>query len=233
MTDTKIYFGCDELERGWEHYFTLCNAFEVVPPANPATRPTLKTLNSWRVKSPRGFCFVLHAEPAVVDAAVSAYERDDPTIGDALRAAWAETEERAHALAAKAILLPTPPEFRPSTPSREFLRNVAEELAAETSRRVIWEPSGLWDTTTSRDFAESIGLAYALDPFIAEQEDVGFTHGDACFRVTERAAMRRSFEAYEFERMLSMAEPYDRVFTLLSGRFKFRHLRELSQLVEH
>ncbi|MFW5965979.1 MAG: DUF72 domain-containing protein [Persicimonas sp.] len=227
----KIYFGCDELQRGWDDYFKLCNAYELDLESLDAP-PRISTLNRWRVDSPRGFCFVLHADRRVTRGLTRLSKAGASTLDEDVREAWELTVERAEALAAKAILLSTPAEFSPGSNSRQLLEAVAEELVPETKAAVIWESQGLWQLAPTRQLARDLGLVYAYDPFIAHREDVPFTHGDTCWIVTERAGLRRKFDQFDMESLTHWADRYDRAFVLLRGRFKWDHARELKVAVD-
>jgi hypothetical protein len=228
----KIYYGCDELARGWEQYFKRCNALEIDIESFDAP-PKIETLNRWRVDSPRGFCFVLDVAPQFTDALAKLSDRGADQLDDAVRQGWQTTLERAHALAAKAILIKTPADFFPGSVSRTLLERVAEELVADASPAVIWESQGPWELKGTREFAESIGLVYGYDPFIAYREGLGFTHGDACWVLTERAGLRRKLDQFDMETMIAWAENYDRAFVMLRGRFKWDHAKELRVALEY
>ena len=98
-----IYFGFDEVVYGWPRYFDLCNAFEVRGARDTGETPSLATLNRWRVESPRGFAWLLHAEPEIAASLVGAYDRGETVLPPEIDSATAATEARAHALPPKAI----------------------------------------------------------------------------------------------------------------------------------
>lgn len=225
----KLYFGTDEINQGWDRYFDVCNAFEMRHPREQP--PTLQTLNSWRVNSPRGFAFLMHANPDFVDRLEWLAERDKHSLDDRALTAWTATLERANAVAAKGIIIETPFEFTPSSRSRALMEDVAK-LAADFKGVLIWESHGVWPVEETRDFAESIGLAYVIDPFQTESEGIEFSHGDAVFSITERSGLRRNFDDYDFSRMLRFTESYNRAFVLLRGQYKWRHARELNELLK-
>jgi uncharacterized protein YecE (DUF72 family) len=229
---SKIYYGCDELARGWKHYFRQCNALELDVESFDAP-PKLATLNRWRVESPRGFCFTVRADSQFIKALTRLSDRGAEELDEAVRQSWQTTVERAHALAARAILIRTPPEFSPGSVSRTLLERVAEELAGPVKPAVIWESDGLWQLKDTRDFAQSIGLVYAFDPFIAHREEIAFTHGDTAWALTERAGLRRKLDQFDMETLIGWAENYDRVFCFLRGRFKWEHARELKVALEY
>lgn len=228
----NVYYGCDEVPKGWERYFSECNLLEVDLDAFDS-RPKISTLNGWRVESPRGFAFVLQATTAFVEELVRLRDAEESEVSDRLRQEWELILKNASALAAKAVLLQTPPEFSPGPISKALLANVAEELIVPSKPALLWESSGLWSLEATREFAEANHIVYAYDPFIAHRDELGFTHGDACWILTERAGMRRKFDQFDLEQLVRWAEDYDRAFVLLRGRFKWDHAREMRHAVEY
>lgn len=226
-----IYFGFDEVLYGWSRYFDLCNAFELRE-SDPSAAPSTKTLNKWRVDSPKGFAWILHAQPAFVESLVRAYEVGRADIDDEGRNGWAVTQERAHAVAAKALFLETPPELPPSDVSRTIMREVGGRLTSESKRPIIWESSGLWTVEDGSAIAADAGLVYAVDPFLLAADGLPLPAGsDACFRITERAAARRQFDRWDMEQLVEWCDGYDRAFVLFAGRFKVSHAKELALLL--
>lgn len=225
-----IYYGFDEVLQGWDRYFDLCNLFELRNAEDPSERPSIKTMNRWRVDSPRGFAWVMHADAGCVDALVDAY-KTGAALGDEVDAAIAKTEERAGAIAAKAVVLETPPELPPSDISRAALIEFGQRFAAASKRRLIWESSGLWTNENAGKVASEAQCIHAVDPFMVARDegDLG-RGGDAAFRITERAAARRQFDSWEMEQLLEWAGRFDRTFVLLGGRYKIEHARELNVL---
>lgn len=227
-----IYYGFDEVVYGWERYFDLCNAFELRAPQDKTDAPSISTLNKWRVDSPKGFGWLIHAEPEIAEGLVAAYEADAESLPAYVDEAIERTEERAHALGAKAIILETPAELPPSDASRRLVVELGQAWTAQTKRPLIWESSGLWTSEDGRAVAAEGGLVYVVDPFILEQEEIGLGRGgDAAFRITERAAARRQFDSWEMEKLIGWCEPFDRAFILLAGRYKIPHAKELSVLM--
>lgn len=228
----RHYYGCDELNEGWERYFELCNGIELNL-ARFRERPKIETLNSWRVDSPKNFCFMLRAESAVEayfdSEALNAGNAGPP---DDVAAAWETTEEAADALAAKAILLRTDGSFTPGEESVEILRAFAESLAGDSSRVLLWEPSGLWTIEQTCDAAEHAGVTPVYNPFIAQREDHEFTHGDVGFALTERPGMRRQFDTFDFKQLVGWTRSYDRVFTMFRGRHKWAHARQFQTALQ-
>lgn len=227
-----IYFGFDEVVYGWQRYFDLCNGFELRNAATPDDEPSLSTLNRWRVDSPKGFGWIVHTTTEVNDLLVDAFERGITTIGPEFDEALAATEERAHALSAKAIILETPPELPPSDTSRALVVNLGKRLAEVTKRALIWEASGLWTFEDGSKVAKDAGMAYVVDPFMLAADGETLPKSPvAAFRVTERAAARRQFDGWELEQLVDMCESHERSFVLLAGRYKIPHAKELSLLL--
>lgn len=229
---TKLYYGCDELDRGWDHYFKRCNALQLDLETLDAL-PKTATLNRWRVESPKGFSFTLCADSKFVNALTRLSARGATELDAAAREAWQANVDRAHALAARAILIRTPANFRPGQISRDLLEKVVTELAAPIKPLVIWESDGLWQLRDTLEFANSIGLVYAHDPFIAYREEIPHTSGDAAWVLTERAGLRRKLDQFDMETMIDWADNYQRVFCFMRGRFKWEHARELKVALEY
>lgn len=229
---TKIYFGCNEIPRHWEQYFELCNAIELNLQRfdNP---PRIDTLNSWRVDSPRGFAFVLHTEPQVAEELQQAAEAGSDELPDQLYRGWEKTLEHAQALAARAVLFQTPMSFSPSDASRDALARFAEELAEQFSYPVIWEAAGSWDTASTREWAADRGLTYAYDPFLAFRDEIGLTHGDGAFILSERAGLRREFDRWDVQKLIDSVGSYNRAYFLLRGRFQWKYAKHFGELLDY
>lgn len=228
-----IYFGFDEVVYGWPRYFDLCNAFEVRNAASPQDDPSIATLNKWRVESPRGFAWIVHTDREVEQLLLEAFEAGRTFFDERLDEALDRTEARAHALAAKAIILETGPDLPPSDTSRALIRALGEQLRARTKRALLWESSGLWTHEDAGRVAQGGGFAHVVDPYLVEA-DGGAPGGGAvaAFRITERAAARRQFDGWELEQLLEWGGQSERAFVLLAGRFKIAHAKELALLLK-
>lgn len=229
----RYFYGCDEITEGWERYFELCNALELDLGTFDET-PKIETLNSWRVDSPRNFCFTVHLRPEIGRYLA----RADGDIPDDLseypqmvREAWDVTSDRADALAARALVLRTSAEFTPGKASRQRLASLTRALEDETDAAIVWEPSGLWTVDQRCEVAEELGIAPVYDPFVAHREGHEFTHGDVGFAITERPGMRRQYDTFDFENLIRWTERYDRVFVMLRGRHKWAHAQKMSAAV--
>lgn len=229
---TKIYFGCDRIPRHWQHYFERCNAIELDLSIldNP---PKIETLNRWRVDSPKGFAFILRAHESVEKGLVAAAKTDDHKLSQKARDGWKQTLERAQALAARALLIRTPRAFSPGNGTRAAIRGFAEQFSDDFSRPIIWESQGMWDTESTRELADEIGLTYAYDPFIAVRDEIDLGSGDGAFVLTERAGMRREFDRYDIRGLMDRLGSYNRAYFMLRGRFQWEHAQHFADLLDH
>lgn len=228
---TKVYFSCDEIPRDWGRYSSLCNALETRLETLDHP-PKTETLNTWRVNTPKGFAFLLHAHRDVVCGLTEAAATGKIRLDDATRRGWDATIAQAEALAAKAIVIQTPHGFSPNQTSRAQLDELAKELLPNWNRPVIWEPQGMWDPILTRSFAAERGLILAYDPFIALREEEGLGKGDAAFVINERAGMRREFDRWDFSSLLDELRSHNRAFCLLRGQFKWRHATLFRELLD-
>ena len=225
----KIYYGTSELQHGWDRYYEQYNLFEIKLEGSDRD-PSVKTLNRWRVNSPKGFAFVLHAPPAISAALVQAHQRDTLALGAAFERAWEQLLELAHAVAAKAILIATPMEFTPGESSRALLKALSERMAGQKAA-LIWDAEGLWEPVPTRAWAEEHGIILAHDPFMAIKEGGAPCKSTACFMLNERAGMRRKFDQYDMEDLVLWSSGTQRSFVLLRGRFAHDHARELRHVL--
>ena len=231
----RYFYGTDELNQSWESYFDLCNAIQLDLETFKET-PKIETLNRWRVESPKNFCFILHVRPEISNYLDSASgdlpesPDDFPTI---VREAWNVTLERASALAARALYLPTGSEFTPGEAHRDQMRAFVDLLADQSDAALVWEPSGLWTRDQRVDFAHELGIAPVYDPFIAQREEHEFTHGDVGFAITERPGRRRQYDTFDFRELLHWTQNFDRVFAMLRGRNKFEHAKNMKAAIQH
>lgn len=229
----KVYYGTDDSSESWETHFEQSTAMEL-DVERFENEPNPSTLHEWQVESPKGFCFILHADPQVrVRLDALAGPDAEPAVDDALLEAWDRTLQRADSLGAKAILLKTPGSLTPGDANRALLDAFADAVGSDTGPEIIWEPSGMWTIEQTIDAGKEAGLVPAYNPFMARREEVEFTHGDAAFIITERAAMRRQFDTFDFENLLSWTQKYDRLFCMMRGRHRWAHVNHMRTAIEH
>lgn len=229
----KYYVGCDEVTKGWSRYFDLCSALEV--PWQADDRPTIKTMNTWRVSSPKGFAFIPHVQPAVVDALVAHGARGAKELSADFAELWAPTGDRARALAARAVLVSTPFDFTPTPTNRALLADFGKRLADLGFKTpVIWENTGMWEPEDSAEVARKAGLTYLQNPFSNFEGELQLfgKGGDLALTLSERGGTRRHFDTYDMEQLIDGTMNFDRVYVMLRGQYKWRHARELKLLLD-
>ena len=227
---TTYYWGCDRRRSSWPSYAERCNAFEYEPKRGKRGPESMKALNRWRVGTPRGFAFTVRAAASVA-ASIEAASGRDAALGDDFARAWAETEARAKALAAKAVLVRAGMGLMPGEASRRVIAQVAS-IAAASGRALAWELSGPWDPVSTRDWLASIGAMLVVDPFTWMREGHGAGGGQGAFVVTERAGARRGFDRYDFAEMQSWASGLDRAFVYLRGHQQWTHAGEFGAALQ-
>ena len=229
---TKYYYGGDEVDGGWDRYFTLCNAIEV--PWQADDRPSVKTLNSWRVQSPRGFAFVVQAQPIVVETILALSNRGATSFTANFDEVWKATADRARALGAKAILIATPFDFAPGPANRTLMADFGRKAREAAKMPILWEATGMWSPEDAAELATSCGLTLLHDPFANfETDDINvYGKGDAALLVNERGGARRNFDTDEMESIFDATQSFNRVFILFRGRYKWRHAREFKALLD-
>lgn len=146
----QVIVGQSALVGDFAGYVERFGALEVAWPINSA--PKAARLERWRAQAPEGFVWSV-----AFPEDVAAIQDVEPTAER-----LAETLSVAAALAAQWLLLKTPPAARPQTRVKERLKRFSE-LAAQAGRRVVWEPSGLWEARAASDFATELGMTLAVD----------------------------------------------------------------------
>jgi hypothetical protein len=230
---TKYYYGGDEVAGGWDRYFTLCNSIEV--PWQADDRPSVKTFNTWRVKSPRGFAFVVQAQPLVVETILALSNRGATSFTADFDATWKATADRARALGAKAIVVATPFDFAPGPANRALIADFGRRAVEASKVPILWEATGMWSPEDAAELASTCGLTLVHDPFAnfdTDEVNVYGKSGDAALIVNERGGARRNFDTDEMESLFDATRSFDRVFILLRGRYKWRHAREFKALLD-
>jgi uncharacterized protein YecE (DUF72 family) len=98
------------------------------------------------------------------------------------------------ALAAKLVVLPTPPDLTPGKRDRELLASLCARLPREAGRHWVWDPSGPWEPDTAAQLAHELGLVLAFDPLIAPRPI-----GDVTYARLRALGARRSFSESALE----------------------------------
>jgi len=114
--------------------------------------PRRRTLETMKSEAPAHLAFAV-----LVPKPLSSLE------SDASEADVAATLDTARGLAARFIVLKTPPTARPGARTRARLTRLVELLKA-ADIAVVWEPSGLLAEAEAEELAESLGVTLARDP---------------------------------------------------------------------
>jgi uncharacterized protein YecE (DUF72 family) len=120
--------------------------------AEPAKLPRAKVLRDWAKAVPENFVFSVML-PRIVGTleltpAVSAALEQALSSAEALSAAW--------------LVLQTPASVTPSSRTRRRLAEMLERLPRET-RRVAWDPRGIWEDEEADHLAEELGVCLVRD----------------------------------------------------------------------
>jgi len=83
---------------------------------------------------------------------------------DALKSEIEWLTRSADALAANAIVLPTPRELTTGQRDRDRLAAYVDALGRTSGRSIVWAPAGVWERDSAAKFAEKLGLVLAFDP---------------------------------------------------------------------
>jgi len=125
--------------------------------------PRGSVLSRWRGQLPAQAVSVLCAPRSFMDPG-SDDVRNGPFFPLAVALdVWKRMDAARDRLGATAVLLRTGPRFRPTDKNREFL--VAFGLAvAQPDVRIVWSPSGLWDSQDLQEVAAAASMHVATDP---------------------------------------------------------------------
>lgn len=153
----RLLVGLPAPQGDLEKYATRFDMVEVRPVDTTVPKPG--TLRKWRKTVPPSFVFSVVLPRAVGDL----------TPGAALDQALAASLEVGAALQARVVVLPTPPEVRPTATNRKRIAAIFDRIPPEGMVR-CWEPAGIWEREEVIDFARSIGV---LPVFDAAREALG------------------------------------------------------------
>jgi hypothetical protein len=98
------------------------------------------------------------------------------------------------ALAAKLVVLPTPPDLTPGKRDRDLFAALCARLPREAGRHWVWDPSGPWEPEAAAAFARELGLVLAFDPLIAPRPI-----GDVTYARLRALGARKSFSEAALE----------------------------------
>lgn len=145
-----LYFGLSKLQGKLARYAERFDLVELCPVDTPL--PAGAKLRRWRSQVPPAFAFSILL-PKVVGLLRPCLE---------LEQALERSVEAARALEARALVLPTPPDVRPTSANRKRLRELAQRLP-RPGYLLCWQPSGIWELPDVYETAEAAGLLPVLD----------------------------------------------------------------------
>ena len=145
-----LYFGLSKLQGKLSRYAERFDLAELCPVDMPL--PTGAKLARWREQVPPSFAFSI-----ILPRAVAALRP-----GAELDRALETSLETARTLEARAIVLATPPDVRPTAANRRRIEELAGRLPSDGCV-LGWQPSGIWEIPDVHETAENAGLLPVLD----------------------------------------------------------------------
>jgi hypothetical protein len=182
--------------------------------------PRVSTLRRQRHEAPEGLALALRA-PARALTSARGPLRFDAELERGL--AW--LLEASDALAACAVLLPTPVELTPGQRSRDLLAQFAARLPRTDGRRWVWAPRGPWEPLDRYRFADSLGLACAFDPMLEPVPKIG-----ASYARLQALGTRRNFPEGALQDVLELLDPSRESWVSIESPRAFREAAMMQRL---
>jgi uncharacterized protein YecE (DUF72 family) len=194
----QLIVGQSALVGDFTSYVERFGALEVAWSANSA--PKTSRLERWRSQAPEGFMWSV-----VFPDEVSAIHEVEPSAER-----LSETLSVATTLDAQWLLVKTPPAARPQTRVKDRLKRFAQ-LVAESGRRLVWEPSGLWEARAAADLAAELDVTLAVDLSRQAFEPTGVVY-------TRLRARGRAPGENQLLRLLERLLGAERAIVIVDGR---------------
>ena len=176
--------------------------------------PRRRTLETMKSESPPHLVFAV-----VVPKQVSSLE------ADVTEADVASTVETARGLAARWIVLRTPPTARPGARTRARLARLVELLkVAEIA--IAWEPSGLLAEAEADILAEALGVTLARDPARDDLPEGAVAYG----RISSLGAGGR-VRSSAIERAADRLSAFEEAYIVIEGENAVRAAKDLRNLL--
>jgi len=176
--------------------------------------PRRRTIETMKSESPPHLVFAV-----VLPKTVASLEND------ATEADVASTVETARALAARWIVVRTPPTARPGARTRARLTKLVELLkAAEIA--IAWEPSGLLAEAEADVLAESLGVTLARDPARDDMPEGPVAYG----RISSLGAGGR-IRGSAIERAADRLSAFEEAYVVIEGDNALRAAKDLRNLL--
>jgi uncharacterized protein YecE (DUF72 family) len=152
---TRLHIGAKDLKGEIGAYAKRFDLLEVrgADASNMKLAPSDATLRRWRKAVPPQFEFAVVAGPALAKLKA----------GEALETELKALLKTVTLLAARVIVIATPPDVTPGKLWRDRLGKLIDRLPRDASS-VVWEPSGLWETEDAAAQAKKWDIVVAVDP---------------------------------------------------------------------
>jgi hypothetical protein len=191
-------------------------------PRAPLPRaPTLRRARHEQL--PAGFIVSLRAPRSSLVSARGPLRFDDD-----LERAWDWLLKTRDALAAKFVVLPTPPDLTPGQRDRELLTALSARLPKEPGRYWVWEPSGPWEPDEAGRLATALGFVLSFDPLLDPVPE-----GPIAYARLRALGARKSFSdaALEDVSVRLGAAQAEASFVVIDAPRAFEYAARLQQLV--
>jgi uncharacterized protein YecE (DUF72 family) len=176
--------------------------------------PRKRTLEAMKSESPADLVF------AVVTPKRVASLEADPTEADV-----AATVETARALAARWIVLRTPPTARPGARTRARLTRLVE-LLKQAEVAIAWEPSGLLAEAEAEALALSLGVTLARDP---ARDDL--PEGEVAYGRIQSLGAGGRVRGSAIERAADRLAGFEEAYVVIEGDNALRAAKDLRSLL--
>jgi uncharacterized protein YecE (DUF72 family) len=176
--------------------------------------PRKRTIETMKSESPPNLVFAV-----VVPKTVSSLETD------ATEADVQSTVDTARALAARWIVLRTPPTARPGARTRARLTKLVELLKA-SEVAIAWEPTGLLAEAEAEVLAAALEVTLARDPARDDMPEGDVAYG----RISSLGAGGR-IRGSAIERAADRLAAFDEAYVVLEGDNALRAAKDLRSLL--
>jgi uncharacterized protein YecE (DUF72 family) len=186
--------------------------------------PRAPTLRRQRAEHAEHIALALRAPRSAISSQRGPFRFDD-----GLEAGLAWLLSAADALAARAVVLPTPADFTPGARDRELFAEYVQRLPRDGQRHWVWEPSGAWEREDAERLSSELGLVLAFDPLVDARPP-----GPVSYARLQALGMRRSFSQAALEQTLAVLNGDGAdgdAFVAIDAPRSLQHALALQQLI--
>jgi hypothetical protein len=156
--------------------------------------PRAPTLRRQRAEHAENIALALRAPRGAISSQRGPFRFDD-----GLEAGLAWLISAADALAARAVVLPTPADFTPGARDRELFAAYLARVPRDGARHWVWEPSGAWEREDAERLSQELGLVLAFDPLVDPRPA-----GPVSYARLQALGVRRSFSQAALEQTVEV-----------------------------